>query len=488
MRFRVHVHPRAGAGRAVTRRIGAVALALGAAPFVASTAPAQGFGLNEIGSCAIARAGATTGAPCEDASVVYWNPAAAATLPRGRQLYVGGSAIAVKGSFTRDVTGQRYPGDVPVEFPPFLGATWTGGTTNRVSVGLAAYVPYGLTSQWKDDFIGRFSAQRAALQTIYVQPNIAVEIIPGRLSIGGGPVLGYSRLELRQVLDAAALPVAGTPLTLAQLGVQRETEFARLRVEGDAFGVGANLGVQAKLTNTLTLGARWLSQVRFAYDEAEAEFTPSPSAADYVLVGGLPPSVPPGTTLAQLTQAQFQAGGAFGPGQTASTRIDHPSQFQVGLGYTGLRGTTISADYARIDWTSFAELPVNFTTAAGNPSPLSRSLIEAYEPSHSYRASIEHRYRSGLAARLGAGFATSPAPDVTVTPLLPDMDRYNFAGGVALPFGRFVLDAGYLRVETKGRRGRTGERTDLGLSAEQINDGWYALNANVLTLSLKTRF
>jgi long-chain fatty acid transport protein len=472
----------------VAHRAGAVALALGASPFLFPAVHAQGFGLTEIGTCAVARAGAVTGAPCEDASVVYWNPAAAASLPRGRQAYVGGSAIAVKGGFTQDVTGREFPGDVPVEFPPFVGATWTGGRTHAVSFGLAAYVPYGLTSQWGDDFIGRFAAQKASLQTVYVQPNIAVELIPGRLAIGGGPILGYSRLELRQALDAASLPVAGTPFTLAQFGVQRETEFARLQVAGDAFGVGANLGVHARLTNTITVGARWLSQVRFNYDGADAEFTPSPQAADYVLVGGLPPAVPPGTTLAQLTQPQFQPGGAFGPGQTASTRIDHPSQFQVGVGYTGLRGTTISADYARTDWRSFYDLPVNFTTAAGTPSPLSRTLIEAYEPSDSYRASIEHKYRSGFAARLGAMFATTPAPDVTVTPLLPDMDRFDFSGGLAIPLGRFVLDAGYLRVETRGRRGRTGERPDLSLPAEQINNGWYALNANVFSLSLKARF
>ena len=48
---------------------------------------------------------------------------------------------------------------------------------------------------------------------------------------------------------------------------------------------------------------------------------------------------------------------------------------------------------------------------------------------------------------------------MTVTPLLPDMDRYNFSGGVTVPFGnRYALELGYLRVETPGRRGRIVER------------------------------
>ena len=35
---------------------------------------AQAFGLNEIGSCAVARGFATTASPCRDASTIFWNP------------------------------------------------------------------------------------------------------------------------------------------------------------------------------------------------------------------------------------------------------------------------------------------------------------------------------------------------------------------------------------------------------------------------------
>jgi long-subunit fatty acid transport protein len=68
------------------------------------------------------------------------------------------------------------------------------------------------------------------------------------------------------------------------------------------------------------------------------------------------------------------------------------------------------------------------------------------------------------------------------------MDRYTFHVGAGIPIGeRYALDAAYLRVETEGRRGRTGERT-AGQTAEQVNNGFYALNANIFSLSLKARF
>jgi long-chain fatty acid transport protein len=192
---------------------------------------------------------------------------------------------------------------------------------------------------------------------------------------------------------------------------------------------------------------------------------------------------------------QFQAGGALAPGQAVRSRIDHPAQFQVGIGFTGLPRTTLSADYGLVRWTSFDELPVDF----GAGSPLTATLVEEYEDSHSIRLGLEHRFGGatlggllgGVAGRLGFSYATTPAPDQTVTPLLPDMDRYDLSVGAGIPLGaRLTLDAAYLRVETEGRRGRTAERPEGATAAEAaaLNNGWYALNANVFSLSLKARF
>jgi long-chain fatty acid transport protein len=94
---------------------------------------------------------------------------------------------------------------------------------------------------------------------------------------------------------------------------------------------------------------------------------------------------------------------------------------------------------------------------------------------------------------VGFDWIGSPAPDETVTPLLPDMDRRNYSIGIGLPLGAsYTLDAGYLHVDTSGRRGRIIART-VGSpaeseSADQLNSGFYTLNANVVSLSLKVNF
>lgn len=467
----------------------ALSVALVAAYALPSVAHAQGFGLNEIGSCAIGRGFAVTGATCDDASVLYWNPAAATELP-GVSIYAGGASVGVTGDFTEDFTNRVYEGDVPTEFPPHGFVSYH--PSPRVALGLGVYVPYGLTSQWRDDFPGRFQARRASLATIYAQPNLAFELVPGKFSIGGGPVIGHSTVELVQGIDLSQqrLPTGGT---FAQLGVPRNTQFAEARLEGNAVGVGFNVGAKWRPTPKLQIGARFLSKVHFEYDEADAEFDQTPTNLTF---GGNVPdpvtgrtAIPAGTRVDVLLSPQFTRGALVD--QKVQTVIDHPAQAQAGVGYTLGESTTLSVDYAWIGWHAFQRLPVRFL---GPASGQNRDLIEEYDDSHAIRAGIEHRLFAAIPIRAGYNLVTTPAPDVTVTPLLPDQDRSNYTLGFGLPISRYLLDFAYLKVDTDGRRGRVVERGDPRIdptapqTAEQLNSGFYRLDANVFSVSLRAQF
>ena len=226
-----------------------LALALLALP---PAAAAQAFGLNEIGACALARGFAATSAPCDDASSIYWNPGA---MPRNRGWTVSGGAAIIKidGNFIQDTTFARYEGDVPTAVVPSLFLAYRG--SGKLAYGLGVYVPYGLTSQYKDDFPGRFASKKASLQTVYVQPNVSYQISPN-WSIGGGPVFGHSSVELIQAIDLSTVPTPAGP-TFGQLGIPKRTEFARatLKGSGTAFGIprrawqaDANLGHGSSLS------------------------------------------------------------------------------------------------------------------------------------------------------------------------------------------------------------------------------------------------
>jgi long-chain fatty acid transport protein len=467
-------------------------LAVGALPAVAG---AQGFGLNEIGSCGVARQDAITAAPCADASMIFWNPAAPA-LAHGFSALAGGAAITLQGGFTQDTTGRFFSARTPTAGTPHVFLNYKLPSRvphgDRVAIGFGAYVPYGLTSQWYPDFPGRFSALRASLSSIYFQPNLAIEVIKDRLSLGGGPVIGHSSIELRQSLDLSQ-QTAAPGVRFVQLGIAPGTEFGIADLKGSATAYGFNVGALAKITKTFNVGVRWLAALDFKYDNADATF--QQSRTGLTLAANNPLNYPAGTPIDALVLPQFAvtrtASGSLRP-QNVSTHIKHPGQVQAGIGYTGFDGTSIGVDYEYITWKDFQALPVTFTEAGGAPS---RTLLEDYKNSHSYRAGLEHAFganrmlNQGLAARLGFSYVQSPAPDVTVSPLLPDMDRYNYAAGVGIPLGSGVtLDASYLLLYTKGRRGRIQERTDPTLSAAQLNTGFYNLKAHILSLSLKAQY
>ncbi|MEO8911248.1 MAG: outer membrane protein transport protein [Gemmatimonadaceae bacterium] len=453
----------------------ALALALLGLPALAG---AQAFGLNEIGSCAVARGFANTAAPCEDASSIYWNPG---SLPKttGFSFYGGAAIIKIDGSFTHDTSFTSYKGDVPTSIVPHVFLNYRGA--GKLAYGIGAYVPYGLTSQWADDFPGRFAAKKASLKSIYVQPNIAYQATDN-WSVGIGPIFGHSTVELVQAVDLATVATPVGP-TFGQLGIPARTEFARARIKGSGNAFGFTVGIQGKLTPTWEMGARFLSQMTFKYDNADATFEPRPTGL--ILAANNPFGVPAGTPVDALVASQFTTGGALTP-QKASTQIKHPAQFQTGFAYTGFERTTLSLEYAFVGWRSFNTLPVTFKGSAP-----SKVLVEEYNNTSSIRIGAERKTTSGLALRAGFAAATSAAPDQTVTPLLPEMDRGYGMLGVGIPvMGRLSVDGAYAHIFTHGRRGRIDERATGSTDAQALalNSGFYSLSANIFSLSLKTSF
>lgn len=447
---------------------------------------AQAFGLNEIGSCALARSFAVVAAPCADASTVYWNPAFAARLS-GLSVLAGAAVISLDGEFERDTIGTIYETTAPTEVVPHLFVNYMKPNSRR-SVGIGVYVPYGLTMEWGDDFPGRFQAQRASIATIYVQPNFGFRINDA-WSVGGGPIFAHSTVELRRSIDLSEQLIPGQPFTFAALGIPRRTEFGRVDLEGGSIGVGGQVGVHGRLSPVWTLGARFMLPIFFEYD-GDAVFTPV--LTELVLGGAVPspttgfnpPSIPAGMSIDALVASQFTT-GVLTP-QRVRTKVVHPAQIQAGVNFTGFPNLSLGVDYAWTGWKNLNQIVINFQGQAPDAT-----LIQDYNHSSAIRVSAEYALQQIQGAKLRAGFsgAATAAPDETVTPLLPEQDRNYITIGAGLPVWRaWAIDAAYARVNTPGRRGRIVERASRTQTAAQLNSGVYTLGANVFSVSLKGSF
>ena len=455
-----------------------------------TAARAQAFGINEIGTCAASRAFAVTGSPCSDASTIFWNPGVVSGQ-KGWNVLAGVAAISINSSFVQDTTFAEHEGDVPLALVPHLFANYAP-ENSRLTYGVGVYVPYGLTSQWKDDFPGRFQAQKASLASVYVQPNVAYQV-NDVWSIGGGPVVAHSTVELIQALDLSAQATTTPGVTFAQLGIPLRTEFGRANLNGDAFAFGAHVGLFARPNENWTMGLRFLTPLEFEYEGAEATFTKT--ATGIVLPAGNPiclgnPAACGGDAngtadIDAILSAQFTAGGALVT-QEVSTKVTHPAQIQAGFGYSGFPNWLVSVDYAWTGWKRFNELPVTFS---GPASGSNRVLIEDYNNTSALRVGAQRMFTGGAQLRLGFSGIASAAPDETVTPLLPEQDRaYGSIGGSYPITSKLTVEGAFLRVFAPGKRGRIVERDARTQTAVQLNSGVYDLSANVFSISLKANY
>jgi len=492
-----------------------------------ASASGQAFGINEIGSCAFSRGFAATSAPCDDASSIFWNPAALIGL-KGNSMLVGIAAIKINAQFERDSALGLHKGDVPVQPVPHL---FFNRTMGDMAYGVGVYVPYGLTSQWKDDFPGRFLAKKASIASIYIQPNVARSFKGGKWLVGGGPVIGHSTVELIQPADLseqiAALNTTTNPTTVtrfSQLGIGKRTAFATATLEGGSFSYGLNIGFLGKLTEDWTVGGRYLSSLMFEFNDADASF--KQEATGIVFPAGNALGYPAGTlfdTLATVRGRFCSAAGATMPSapgptagsaqtcaaagllgtQTVTTRIPHPDQLQVGFAYRGFEHWLIAVDYEWTGWRKFTNLPVDFSqdsittfcttgapTATCDYDVLDRDLFEDYQNTSALRIGVETTLKNGWLVRGGFSGVAAAAPDETVTPLLPEQDRTYWSLGTAIPViaDKVTLDAAYGFVLGVGRRGRIDERLARSVLASSLNSGVFSLNAHVLSLSLKATF
>ena len=457
-----------------------------AAVLLPALAGGQGFALNEVGSCAISRGFAVSAGGCMDASLIFWNPAGLARLSGGSAL-LGASMIDLNGKFVRDTTQQEWEGVQPTAFVPNLFVNKQLKYMNRTwGVGAGVYVPYGLTSQWGDDFIGRFSAKKASLQSIYVQPNIAYAI-NDKWSVGGGPIYVKSNVELIQSIDLAGLPTTTAGVTFANLGFAKGTEIGQVQLESGGHTWTGAIGVMGTINDRWTVGARYLGKARVKYRGSIAQFTQTMTGLVVPVTVG---SIPGGTPVDTLIAPQFRANGAFEPGQQGWTEITMPDQAQVGFGYKDFHDWDVEFDYQWTGWKKFKELPVSFFRPTGAPNTaLTRVLIEDYNNTSAFRIGAQHAFTNKATVRLGLAGATQAAPEATVTPLLPEQGRSYFSLGGSYPLtSNLTVDGAYMNIQTPGRRGRTDERPSRTVPATALNNGVYSLTAHIISLSLKATF
>jgi long-chain fatty acid transport protein len=411
-------------------RLAAIGLALAALP---ARLWASGFMIQEQSGRALGNAFVGEAAAAEDASTIWFNPAGLTRL-EGTQLVFGGHLILPQVVFddagstlSPAVGGGRLRGD-EAHNAGGVGLVPTAYLAHQISdrwrVGLGVNVPFGLRTNWNRTWVGRYHAILSELKTVDVAPTFAVRVVDG-LSLGGGLDIQYARATLSNMLDMGSLCLEnaerlGVPSAFCgALGLNPQSVDGFVRIKGDSWAVGGNVGLLWEPTSRTRVGLAYRSRIDHTL-EGEADFEVPKKAR----------------VLRQASGALEDTGGRADLNLPDSVRFDifHRLSTRWSI-QTGVQWT---------HWARFEELRFEFD------NPRQPTVVDPQNWDDTFRWGVATQYRParGWVARLGFAYDYSPVPGPSDrTPRIPDADRVWLATGVGYQLtSNLVLDAGYAHL------------------------------------------
>ncbi len=353
-------------------------------------APAAGYGsgfsLFEAGARASALMG-TMVARADDPSAIFFNPAGLVQLP-GLQV-MGGVSFIVP---TTEIVTQSGPFrnnntflESQVSLVPHFFATYK--LTDRVWLGLGLNSPFGLGIKYNNTWPGRFNLIKADIQTLNINPTVAVKITD-YLSVGAGVDIMYFNFDLKRAL------------LLPFLGEQT------LHLAADTWGFGFNVGVLWKPRNDLSIGVSYRSQIS-----------------------------------QQLTgPAQVQP--YYPLNTTASGGIILPDQVFAGIMVRPTEKVSVEAGVIWTRWSLFQNFNVKFDNALGFSSER-----KSWHNTWRGQVGVEYRALPWLDVRAGYSLENEPMPDKHVDYMVPTNNmRHNFSCGTGFRWRSATLDLAYTLV------------------------------------------
>ena len=220
--------------------------ALLATPIISNAA---GFALIEQSGSGMGNAYAGAAAVAEDASTIFFNPAGM-TYIQGTQVVGALHLIRPQGEFNDEgsVGGLGRPrggegGDAGgLNFVPNF--YYKRDISDAVKFGLGVGAPFGLKTEYDNDWLGRFQGIKSDLKTVNINPALAFKV-NDQLSLGFGINAMWIQAELTSAVNL--VPLGGTE--------------SKLKVKGDDWGFGYNFGAIYQVTQDTRFGLAFRSKV-----------------------------------------------------------------------------------------------------------------------------------------------------------------------------------------------------------------------------------
>ncbi len=395
------------------------ATSLGALLIATGTAHGSGFQIRELSAPALANATAGASAAAADASYAHHNPASIGALT-GTQMAVMGSVIMP--SFDVDNASAS-----AVDGTALGGATSQDGGTSALVPSLAisheitddllfgfnVSAPWGLATEYDEDWAGRFHAVESDLLTVNINPVFAWRATEG-LTLAAGIQIQYADATLSNKVDyGLAAQQAGQAAPTGQLEGLGE-------VQGDDWAMGYNLGLLYDFNEATRVGVAFHSALNHDI-RGEATFGADDAAS------------------AQTRDGIRQAANTFQDGGGNAT-LNLPATLSAGIRHAATNRLELVGEVAWTQWSRFDELVIEFednTPDSVNDFDCDDTIMVA--------AGANYSLNRQWTLHGGVGFDESPVPSSDKrTPRVPDSDRTWFSAGASYQLGERLKLTGTL--------------------------------------------
>jgi len=394
---------------------------------LASPAFSAGFALIEQSVSGLGNAFAGAAATGEDASTIFFNPAAL-TLLEGQQVVAGAHVIVPSAKFSKDssmtISGGNSGDAGVVGVAPNL--YYAANLNNGWSVGLGIFAPFGLATDYDKDWVGRYHAVESDVMTININPTVAYRVNEN-LSLGAGVSAQYIDVTLSQMIDMGKIAYGLGAVPVQAVSNPDADIFADMTA--DDWGYGFNLGALYEFNENTRVGIAYRSRIKHTV-KGDAKFSQQN-----------PDSL--------LGQALAGAAALYFPNQGVKGDITLPASASLSAYHRINPQWAVMADIMWTEWSTFDKLVMEFDGGLDDSV-----TTENWDDNWRYSVGANYTPNDRLVLRGGLAYDETPIPDAKHrTPRIPGEDRFWVAFGAGYKLtDQMNLDFGYAHLFVKDSR------------------------------------
>jgi long-chain fatty acid transport protein len=326
-------------------------------------------------------AGAGLAARAGDAGTVFANPAGM-TRFESSEMLAAGTALYIYGPYAPDQNTTVTGSDGQTN--EFFGAgsfAYIHPVSDRLKIGISAQNFFGLSLDWSDSWVGRYTSVKATVIAPQLQPTVAYKVNDW-LSIGAGAALtlGYlsDKARIEPVLPGRA--------------------DGKLRYSDSEFAVQGNIGIMIEPSDDTRIGLRYLTETDLDFKDG----------ANISGVGSLPDLDP-----------DIDVGN---PRNGLDLGMKMPQSLMAGIYHRVNDRWTVLGSVGWDEWSSFSRVQVVVQGTNIN------TLVNAgFRDTWHFGLATEYQYSSKWTLTGGVSYDTSMASGSTRPLVLPlgTMTRYG---------------------------------------------------------------